>query len=84
MKNLVPYSEVEKNLELLHEKIKTSLLNAIEQPLTTDDFSIFGYPSKKSMQNDLKRLPVHKAPNGKYFIYLSEFNEWVKKEGKRL
>jgi hypothetical protein len=78
MKEFIPKKEVENLLSKIHSRVAENLLNAIEKPLTTDDFETFGYATKKAMQNDLHRLPVHKAPNGKRYLYLSEFNSWVK------
>jgi hypothetical protein len=82
MKDFIPKKQVENLLEKIHDRVAENLLNAIEKPLTTDDYQTFGYTTKKAMQNDLHRLPVHKAPNGKRYLYLSEFNNWVKQSSE--
>ena len=78
MKDFIPKKQVETLLEKIHDRVAENLLNAIEKPLTTDDYQTFGYTTKKAMQNDLNRLKVHRAKNGKIYWYLSEMNAYIK------
>jgi hypothetical protein len=79
MRNLIPVSQVEKMLEEFKDKVKESLLNAIEEPMTTAEaWRFLGYSTRKALQDDLKRVPHHKAANGKRYFFPSELNAWIK------
>lgn len=77
LKKFIPVSEAEKHLEGLKEKMFDEVVNAIERPYTTADYAVFGYPTQKSMQNDIPNIPHYKR-GGKVYVYLSEFNKHVK------
>ena len=85
MKNLIPYSQVEKILENFKERVVKEVLNTIEIPMTTEQAYLFlGYPTRKALQNDLGRIPKHKAANGKIYFYRSELNEWIRLQAQEV